>query len=336
MIPLARSMGLRNPARYSLYVMAVVAGGVMAHSLVPPTPGPLFVAGELGVNLGLMIMGGIVVGVITSFSGYLYAVWANRRWPVPVRESEETPLAELKALAEKDASALPGFALSILPIALPVLLIAGDTLLKANLGKSTELSAFSQGLLDTFSLLGNSNIALIISAAVALLILMQQIGRREEVKAAIGSALSSAGLIILIIGAGGAFGSMLQQTGVGVRIMEMATTYQVAVLPLAFFVTALIRTAQGSATVAMITAMGMLSSLGDASALGFHPLYLALAVGCGSKPIPWMNDSGFWVICKMSGLTEAEMIKNVSVMMTIMGLVGLLVTMLGASLFPMT
>lgn len=335
MIPLARSMGLRNPARYSLYVLAIVAGAVMAHSLVPPTPGPLFVAGELGVNLGLMIIGGIIVGGIASVAGYLYAVWANRRWPIPVRDSEEAPLAELQTLSEKDTESLPGFGLSVLPIALPVLLIAGNTLLQANIDKSATLSATSQRLLDLFSLVGNSNIALIISAALALLILARQLREPETVKSAIGSALNSAGRIILIIGAGGMFGSILQQTGVGVRIMDLAMTYHVAILPLAFVVTSLMRTAQGSATVAMITAMGMLSSLGDPAALGFHPLYLALAVGCGSKPIPWMNDSGFWIMCKMSGMTETETLKNVSVMMTIMGITGLIVTLLGASLFPL-
>ena len=103
------------------------------------------------------------------------------------------------------------------------------------------------------------------------------------------------------------------------------------VVLLAFGITAAIRTAQGSATVAMITAVGILGGM----ELSFHPVYLALAIGCGSKPIAWMNDSGFWVITKMSGMTEAEGLKYVTPMTSLMGVVGLLVTMLGVTLFPM-
>ena len=148
-------------------------------------------------------------------------------------------------------------------------------------------------------------------------------------------ALASAGQIVLITAAGGAFGAMLQQTGIGVRIQELASFYQIAVIPLAFGVTALVRTAQGSATVAMITAVGILSGFADAEQLGFHPLYLALAIGCGSKPICWMNDSGFWIMCKMSGMTEGETLKTVTVMMLIMSLVGLALIMILATLFPL-
>jgi GntP family gluconate:H+ symporter len=84
---------------------------------------------------------------------------------------------------------------------------------------------------------------------------------------------------------------MLQQTGIGPRIEGLAGEYNIAVLPLAFLVTSLVRTAQGSATVAMITTVGILSGFSDPAVLGFHPVYLALAIGCGSKPFSWMNDS---------------------------------------------
>jgi len=158
---------------------------------------------------------------------------------------------------------------------------------------------------------------------------------KKNITAFLQNALSSGGLIILITSAGGAIGGILQQTGIGYRIQELATSYRIAVLPLAFFVTAIVRTAQGSATVAMITAVGILGGLAGGGQLGFHPLYLALAIGCGSKLIPWMNDSGFWVICKMSGMTEGETLKTCSTMMTLMGIVGLLVIMILARLFPL-
>ena len=106
-------------------------------------------------------------------------------------------------------------------------------------------------------------------------------------------------------------------------------------LPLAFLVTTLVRTAQGSATVAMITAAGIFAPLVAAGGLAFHPVYLALAVGCGSKPVMWMNDSGFWVITKMTGFRETETLKTATVMMIVMAVTGLAVVMLGAAVMPM-
>ena len=130
---------------------------------------------------------------------------------------------------------------------------------------------------------------------------------------------------------------MLQQSGIGPFISEMTGNEPLdfALLPLAFVVTAIIRGAQGSATVAMFTAVGIVGSLApDLDGLSYHPVYLAVAIGCGSKPFPWMNDSGFWVISKMSGMTEKETLKALTPMATIMGLTGIVVTMIAAKIFP--
>ena len=108
-----------------------------------------------------------------------------------------------------------------------------------------------------------------------------------------------------------------------------------AAIPLAFFLTVLIRTAQGSATVAMVTAAGVFAGMADPAQLGFHPVYLALAIGCGSKPIWWMNDSGFWVVTQMSGMSEAEGLRTLTPTAAIMGVVGLLVTVVLARILPM-
>ena len=105
--------------------------------------------------------------------------------------------------------------------------------------------------------------------------------------------------------------------------------------PLAFFVTALVRVAQGSATVAMVTSVGILSGVVAAGDLGFHPLYVALAIGCGSKLVPWMNDSGFWVVGRMSGFSEVQTLRSFSVMLAIMGCVGFVVILVAARLFPL-
>jgi len=105
-------------------------------------------------------------------------------------------------------------------------------------------------------------------------------------------------------------------------------------LLLAFVVTASIRTLQGSATVAMITAAGVLQGFADAESLPFHPVYLAMAIGAGSKPVSWMTDSAFWIMTRMSGMTEAEGLRVITPMSIGMGLSALLFTMLFATIFP--
>ena len=308
----------------------------MAHSLVPPTPGPLLVASETGVGIGTMMVGGILVGSVSCMAGLLFAGWANRRWPVPLRETADSSLAELKALAERDIKTLPPLWISILPIALPVFLIAGSAVLQnAFSGQATEGSGVA-ALLSLFALLGNKNIALIVAAVIALGTLIWAKRKTEySMVESVQSALSSGGVIILITAAGGAFGGLLQQTGIGPRIEGMASSYQIAVLPLAFGVTTLVRIAQGSATVAMITSVGIFAGMATPEQLGFHPVYLALAIGCGSKPYPWMNDSGFWVVCKMSAMKEGEILRTYSVMLALMGFVGLGVVMVFSKLMPM-
>lgn len=338
MIPLAKAMGMRTGKNYVIYIIAIIAGGTMAHSLVPPTPGPLFVAGELGVSIGLMMLGGLVVGVFTSGAGFLYGLWANRKWPIEVRETPDISLAELRQLSGKESRDLPPLWLSLLPIVLPVFLIAGDTILSVTWGRLavSSLAFLQKAVIMFFNRLGDPNIALAISSGIGLILLIKAFkGDRPQMAKAVQAALSSAGMIILITAAGGAFGAILQQTGIGPRIQELSSTYSLAVLPLAFFVTAVVRTAQGSATVAMITAVGILGGLAAGGSMGFHPVYLALAIGCGSKPFPWMNDSGFWIICKMSGFTETENFKYFSFTLTIMGVVGLAVVTILAKLFPL-
>ncbi|HAV61862.1 MAG TPA: gluconate transporter, partial [Verrucomicrobiales bacterium] len=336
MIPLAKAMATRTGRHYALFVMSIIAGGTMAHSLVPPTPGPLLVASKLNVEIGHMMLCGLVVGLSAALAGYAYARWANLRWPIPLRDSPDAPVNALQEMARKPDAELPPLWLSWLPVLLPVVLIGGDSILRAVLRDSAEQAAWQQWLVGAFGFFGDKNLALILAAGVALLLLVrQQGGNLKAASGAVQSALASGGVIILITSAGGAFGGVLQQTGIGPRIEELAGLVKLGALPLAFLVTAVVRTAQGSATVAMITAVGILEGFGDPAQLGFHPVYLAAAIGCGSKPFPWMNDSGFWIVSRMSGFTEGETIRTFSFMLTLMGVVGLLVTMLLAKLLPL-
>ena len=278
MIPLGKAMRMRTGRNYLLYVLAIVSGGSMAHSLVPPTPGPLFVAEELGVDIGTMIVAGGIVGAFTSAFGLFYATRANRRWELPLRDSPGFSLADLEELSRRDEKELPSFRLSVLPIVLPVVLIAGYTVLKPF---SADLPG---GLTHVLATLGNKNIALVVAAAIAIILLVRsKRTSKVELASSVQSALGSGGTIILITAGGGAFGGMLQQTGVAGLVRDLPETSAVVIVLMAFLITAAIRTAQGSATVAMITAVGVLSGLVEN--LGFHPVYLALAIGCAGTQV---------------------------------------------------
>ncbi len=325
MIPLGKALQMQTKRNYLLYVLSIVAGATMAHSLVPPTPGPLLVAEQLGIDVGVMILAGGIVGFFAAGFGYFYATFANRIWELPVRESPDFSLKDLEAVAQRDISELPPFWLALTPILLPVVLIGGYTILSPVLP-----AGFWK---KTAATLGDKNIALVLSGIIAMLMLAwQKRSSWKDLADPLQAALASGGVIILITAAGGAFGNVLQQTGVSGLIGQLSTTEPSTVVLLAFAITTAIRTAQGSATVAMITAVGILG--GMSADLSFHPVYLALAIGCGSKPIAWMNDSGFWVITKMSGMSEAEGLKYVTPMTTCMGIVGLIVTLIGVNLYP--
>ena len=326
-IPLAKAMWLKLRKNYLLLIVAIIAGGSMTHSLVPPTPGPLYVASALDINIGTMILAGLVVGLFTASAGYLYGVWLNKRMDIPFRETPEA-IEKLESLSAKETHELPSLFASLLPIVLPVLLIAGGTLIA-----QTEAST---GLKNFFKLLGDKNIALAIAAGLALFTLARHLKNKKELTEQMQGALQEAGLIILICCAGGAFGAILLQTGIGPHLQSKVGegVNSLWLLPLAFLVTTVIRAAQGSATVAMITAVGIVGSFAVGN-LDYHPVYLALAIGCGSKPLPWMNDSGFWVISKMSGMTEKETLLTFTATLSIMGVTGIVVTMIGAKLFPM-
>ena len=321
LIPLGKAASRRSGRDYLLYVLAIVAGATMAHSLVPPTPGPLLVAEALGVDLLTMALAGAVVGLVAALAGFAFARLLNHRLEIPLRDPGGPPTPA------PEPSAAPPLWLSLLPIALPFALIALAAVPESSLGPFAT----------AVRTLGDKNVALAVGAAVALgtLAWSARIDRRALAEAT-RSALAGAGVIILITSAGGAFGASIRQSGVAESIERLAGGGAPAfVLPLAFLVTALIRTAQGSATVAMITAVGVLAPLAEADRLGCHPVYLALAIGCGSKPVSWMPDSGFWVICQMSGLTESEGLRTVTPMTLVMGGSGLLATLLGAWLLPL-
>ncbi len=338
MMPLAKAMGMRLGKNYLLLALSVIAGGVMANSFVPPSPGPLFLVGALNVPIGLMMMCGTLLGLCTITVGYFVAVWLNKKMPISLRDAPDARLADIAAIANKDDKDLPKLGLAVLPAVFSLVTICIRSAVDAFKTPNIPLTSsdFLNKILDIVLFFGDKNIALFMGAVFALLVLAyQKKSDKTALTAFTQNALMTGGGIILITAAGGAFGGMLQQTGSSSRIAELTKDYQMALIPLAFFITAVVRTAQGSATVALITASGILAGMAQNANLGFHPVYPCLAIGAGAKLVPWMNDAGFWIMCKTSNLTEREAMQTIAPMQTIMGLTGLVLTMIAAKLFPM-
>lgn len=427
LVPLAKSLRLRTGKNYLLYIMCVCAGGALTHSLVAPTPGPLVMTEQLHMDLGTTIVGGLLFSIIPAIlGGWFFSLWLNRRMDIPLREVEGFSLSDLKQVVERSDDELPSFALSILPIALPVLLIASATIFN-NVHKSRVKAAWeaatavespaenpapaaenegngdkdlrkalelflsekrlkhlegaaalddlgeraSQGfnawlaevddkaeeyrkrktaeeaglpklLLVTVSFIGNKNFALLIATAISIYLLVSQrkLSMRELTRS-LEPAIASAGVICLITSAGGAFGIMIKNAGVGdaVRSIIPQEPSGMILILIAFGIASVMKIAQGSGTVAIITASTIMWGVignddGTLKDLPFHPLYIYLAIGFGSKPFSWMNDSGFWIVSKMSGFTEKETLKTWTVLLAVLGVIGLVQILIVSQIFP--
>ncbi|MDH3584465.1 MAG: GntP family permease, partial [Phycisphaerae bacterium] len=190
------------------------------------------------------------------------------------------------------------------------------------------------------NIIGNPNLALLISAAIAVTTLwVQRRPTRQQMADTIENALMSGGVIILITAAGGAFGGMLKAAQLGGAIESVFGEKAVSGIPLlmfAFFVASLIKFAQGSSTAAMIVASGMIAAMVTPESLTVNPVYLALSIGSGSLVGSWMNDSGFWIFTKMGVLTEVESLKSWTPLLVILGVTGGIVTLVLAVIFPMS
>jgi GntP family gluconate:H+ symporter len=322
LIPIAYSMGKRIRKDYLLYVMAISAGAAITHHLVPPTPGPLIMAETLELNLGVVIVAGLLAGIIPAIVAYLYSMRLSQRLQImPPQFQEEDTI---------DVNALPSFAWSIMPIVVPLFLII--------LASATDYFASDDGSASvTFiNFIGNKNVAMLIGTIISLWLLAKQKDwRLPQITRSMEKPLEIAGVIILITSAGGAFGGMIQHSGIGIWIQGLATGgLQINYIVLAWVVAAVMKIAQGSGTVSMITSAGIMVSLISGTTLPYHPVYIFLAVGFGAMFITWMNDSGFWVICKLSGFTEKQTLQTWTVVLGLIGLVGLVEVLILSKLLP--
>ncbi|MEM8946085.1 MAG: GntP family permease [Planctomycetota bacterium] len=336
LVPLARSLHHRTGRHYLRYLLAIGAGGAIAHTLIPPTPGPLIAADQLGVELGTMMLIGVAVGGPSAAVALWFAGWLDRvvRLANPPQRLQHSQ-NETDAQAE---SALPGLFVAALPIMLPVVLISGRTILD-RMARNADQESFVTQLADYAAVFGDANLALILAATIALgVYVVHRQPARSELTKLIEEALMSAGVIILITSAGGAFGAMLKVARIGEAVQGVfadSSASSLSLLFLAFGLSSLLKVSQGSGTVAVITASTMVAAMIEGQTLQYNPAYLASAIGCGALCGVWMNDSGFWIFCRMGGLTETEGLKTWTPILAVTGVVGMAMTCALAKVMPL-
>jgi len=311
LVPLAIVLAQKTGKNFALFVMAIGCGAVITHSVVPPTPGPLLMAEDLNLDMGFVILVGVVSGILPAVVGYKYSQLQNAKMnisPPNFTESDD----------QKRTSNLPSFGISMLPILLPLLLIIGASAVKMFLPDRNDF--FTQSI----SFLGNKNIAMFLGLLISLYLWakhknlsLKTLGEKME------RPLEIAGLIILITAAGGAFGAMIRNTGIGEMIQAMsANGFSINLVIVAWLMAAVVKFAQGSSTVAIITTASIMSAIISATTLPYHPIYLFLGIGYGAMVGSWMNDSGFWIVGKLSGMTEKQTLQTWSALLAVIGIIG--------------
>ena len=283
---LNKALSKRTGIPLAVLAVALGTGLYATHVFVPPTPGPLAAAATLNADIGLVIIYGLIVGLVSALSGLLWAKYSCRN----VKTSSEDFHVE-----EKEDS-LPNKVNSFAPILLPIILIA----LKSIADYPTQ--PLGDGFIKSFiSFCGNPVIALFIGVGLSFSLKKEK--KNESHFDWVNEGLKSAGTIILITGAGGAFGNVLRATDLGDTIGNSLSTWNVGIL-LPFLIAALLKTAQGSSTVSLITTasilMPMMGTLGFTSEL--EKVMVVLSIGAGSMVFSHANDSFFWVVTQLSGI----------------------------------
>ncbi|MEC5125626.1 gluconate:H+ symporter [Verrucomicrobiales bacterium BCK34] len=295
-----------------LFGLPLVCGMAVTHAFVPPTPGPVAVAEILGADLGRVILYGIGIGLPTAIIVGIFMVpkiCKNINVEIPAFFEEA-----------KESGPLPNFGLVAFIMGLPIVLIV--------LG-STWAKADDPGSVQTLvGFLGHPVVALLLATLLALLFLGVMRGvSKDKLLDLSTKALGPAGIIILITGAGGVFKQILGASGVGDALADWLGSYGISAVVLAYLFSMIVRVAQGSATVAMITAAGLMAGIVQAG--DFSPSDLALiviAIAAGSTMLSHVNDSGFWIISRYLGMNEAQTLKTWTVLSVAISLIGFLFT----------
>jgi len=322
MSPMTKALAkLANMPRVILTI-ALYLGLGAAHMLIPPTPGPLAVAETLGVQLGTMIWAGALLAIPTCY----ISLWLWKRilsrpgfWK-PEEDEEEIEGEKEYVVPEK----MPSLGLSLLPILVPVILII--------LGSVIPLMvAEDSALITPVKFVGDKNVAMLIGALLAMVVASATLNQKE-LSRSVDRSLTSAGTVLLITGAGGSLGAVLGATNIGKVIADSMVAYNIPIIVLAWAIGGLIRVAQGSGTIALVTTANLMAPVLQNMAPG-AAIWVALAICSGAAFGGHVNDSGFWIVTRLSGITVKGGLKMYTLAGCITAFLRLFVLMAASAIF---
>jgi GntP family gluconate:H+ symporter len=292
--PIAKSLSSKSGISYAATIVAVSLGAMASHSLVPPTPGPIATAGILGADLGQVIFYGGLVSLLTLIPLYIFVQkWVTKIPLKPVLVANE------KEIKKEDR---PKFISSLVPIFVPLTLI-----IIASIANYPTKPLGESGLIKAIQFLGTPVIALLIGAILSFTLPKKFDRKLLSASGWIGEAILLAAPVILITGAGAVFGKMLQNSGVGDLVTSTMSDANWGIF-LPFLIAFGLKTAQGSTTVAMITTASIIAPI--MGPLGLESeimkVFTTIAIGAGALGISHANDSGFWVVTQLSGMSTKQ------------------------------
>lgn len=313
LIPLAFSLSKKTKRSTLFYVIPLLAGLAVGHAFIPPTPGPVLVATMLNVDLGWVILVGILCGTVAMIvAGPIWGSICGKKYMVPVPE-------HVANQEDFDESKLPKFGTIVLIILIPLVLI----ILKSLAGVVPAMAPVA----SIFTFLGEPFVALLIATVVAMFVLGTKHGYSlEELEKIMTKSLEPTGLILLVTACGGVLRYVLQYSGLGDLIGNAVASINMPIVVVAFVVAALVRICVGSSTVAMTMAAGIIAAMPGIADLS--PLYLACtvaAVAGGATVCSHFNDSGFWLVKSLVGIDEKTTLKTWTIMETLVGVTGFVV-----------
>jgi GntP family gluconate:H+ symporter len=319
--------GFSKVAHVSPLKFGLPMAGVMlaVHVALPTHPGAAAAGAMLGADIGWLMMVGIAIAIPASIVGYFTARSMNRRhYALSIEVLEQMQLSKPESSTLPESSTAPGHqavpgagliaSLIVIPIGIILLgTIAATTLPADNLLRKAMVLA------------GTPAVALLIALALATYFLALRRGwSKDKISEVMSAAIPTSAAVIMVAGAGGAFGKVLVESGVGKALAESLTAIHLPIIPAAFIISLALRASQGSATVAIITTSGLLSQA--VSGMSHMQLVLVTLSACfGGLGLSHVNDAGFWVVTRYLGLSVADGLKTWTVLTTVMGLVGFMI-----------
>lgn len=315
-LPIILTVARRFGGSVLFYALPAAGAFAAMHAIVPPHPGPVAAGTALGADIGVVLLIGVPVAVVSWYVGvYLVSRVLGRRYDVPV---PTLLFGEMDGGTDPDrpAATPPSFGTVLGLLLVPLVLISANTVL-TTLVTSGALDE-GQTWVELLQLLGNTPVALLVSLLVAIGVLGRRTGSLSDTMDVLDRSLGPICSIILITGAGGMFGGVLRTSGIGDALTSSLSDLGLPLLLQAFLIATALRVAQGSATVALTTTAGLIA--GQAGGLGNVELtLLVVAIAAGSTVLSHVNDSGFWLVSRFFGMDEKTTLKTWTVMETTLG-----------------